>query len=126
MTRGIEKFKCPEICISLISDLALLRLPTPIETPFHKYEGSNKVDIQIIPINDKIRSPRLVGKYLRVMGWGRMEEMMQPEILRTTKLKIIPGKEEDHIGKKLLVLSQEDGKGSCYGDSGGMMSTIKT
>ena len=120
MTRSIEKFKCPEICITLISDLALLRLPTPIETPFHKYEGNNKVDIEIIPINDKVRSPKLVGKYMRVMGWGQMEEMMQPDILRTAKLKI-----KDQLGKKLLVLSQEDGKGSCHGDSGGMMSTIK-
>ena len=111
----------------IILDLALLRLPVPINTPSKIRNGPSELDVNIIQLNKAIATEQLHGETLHVAGWGITEKFFStfymPDKLQTATMTIIPEiKEETRLwgSPKMKTISFLSGQGTCPGDSGGM------
>ena len=101
--------------LNAIADIALIRLDAPFD---HSHS-----DISGIEINKQISNVGIIGKMATISGWGNQEKDgngKQHRYLQKTTLQMTSnGLPKDTV----LALDNKDGKGSCYGDSGGRQSS---
>ena len=95
------------------TDLALMRLPDPFPIL------SPSVSIDTIALNDQVAD--LAGRTITVSGWGRTEKTRRPTWLRKADLEV--NNLLTRLSSGSIILSQNQGKGICNGDSGGKRLT---
>ncbi|MCP4343913.1 MAG: serine protease [Desulfobacterales bacterium] len=116
-----EIIKHPDYnCDTVDSDIALLKLETPVDLPTLRIAFSD--------------TP--VGAEMVSMGWGTMNPTGgkdYPDILREIRMKIVSASEcnsiyTDYEGvtdNMMCAIAAEEKKGTCYGDSGGPLVVKK-
>ena len=91
--------------LPVITDFALMHL----QQPFH----FRKNVIEPIALNTNVKNEDLIGRNVRISGWGITETGLNPNLKQTTmKVAFIQG---THV----LMLSRKNGTSTCAGDSGG-------
>ena len=73
-------------------------------------------NIATIPFNNFIDDQSLVDEHVRIMGWGSNITRWSPQVDHLQEFMV----RVDALKKDSLSLSQESGRASCSGDSGGM------
>ena len=93
--------------LSIFLDLALLKINPPLPKTSR---------INVIQLNDAENN--LVGKKVKLSGWGKTENENDPSRLRATSVKVSELSTDRKYGK-LIGMSYTQDTGLCQGDSGG-------
>ena len=88
-----------------LEDLALILL----REPFHSDGGR----VSTIELNGVAENTDMLDKMVIISGWGKTEHTAWQMHLQYTNLRV------KNVTEQILVLSQEEGRSVCQGESGG-------